>query len=107
MSDKFVEIPKHHHWFWYMKSDSPWLELKNPKDGSCAPYGHVRSWIEENTNGKVFIQFGNSINEEKTAANVAKRDNNITVYDNRVLILFDEPTDYMAFKIMFPELCKV
>ena len=100
---EFIEIPHHHHWFWYMKKDSPWFELTNPIEDKCDPYGHVRSWIEENTNGRVFIQFGMAVNEEKTLAHPDK----IEVKDKRIVILFDEPTDYMAFKIMFPELCRI
>ena len=99
---EFVEIPEHHHWFWYMKNDSPWLEFRSSKEtNTCDPAGGVRSWIEENANGKVFIQFGNCLNKEKTK--VEESD----VYDNRVIILFDEPTDYTAFKIMFPEHCRI
>lgn len=99
---KFVEIPKHHHWVWYMKKDSPWFELKSGQNGhGVIAYGHVRSWIEENANGKVFIQFGDSINEERTESEGAN------VYDDKIILLFDDPADYMAFKIVFPKLCRV
>ena len=99
---KFIEVPEHHHWFWYMKDDSPWLELRNEKGkGSVKPYGEVRSWIEENTNGKVFIQFGDCRNEKRSKKDDTPR------YDNRVVILFDDPDDYIAFKLVFPEYCRV
>ena len=98
MSDKFIEIPENHHWFWYMKEDSPMLELRSPKsDNFCISYGHVRSWIEKNANGTVFIQFGNCFNKRQASE----------ITDRRILILFDDPADYMAFKIMFPELCRI
>lgn len=99
---KFIEIPDYHHWFWYMKDDSPWLELRNEKEkDTVIPYGAVRSWIEKNANGKVFIQFGNCRNEKKSKIEGEN------IYDNRVIILFDDPTDYTAFKIIFPELCRI
>ena len=101
---KFVEIPKHHHWVWYMKKDSPWFELKsgqNAAGGAVIAYGHVRSWIEENANGKVFIQFGDSINKERTESEGSD------IYDDKIILLFDDPADYMAFKIVFPKLCRV
>lgn len=98
---KFVEIPDNHHWFWYMKDDSPWLELRNNKEAdSVTAYGDVRSWIEENTNGKVFIQFGTCRSKKRSKTDDAR-------YDNRVIILFDDPKDYIAFKIVFPEYCRV
>lgn len=100
---KFVEIPKHHHWVWYMKKDSPWFELKSGQNngGAVIAYGRVRSWIEENANGKVFIQFGDSINKERTESEGSD------IYDDKIILLFDDPADYMAFKIVFPKLCRV
>ena len=99
---KFIEIPDNHHWFWYMKDDSPWLELRNEKGkSSITTYGDVRTWIEENTNGKVFIQFGDSINKERTESEGSD------IYDDKIILLFDDPADYMAFKIVFPKLCRV
>ena len=99
---KFIEIPDNHHWFWYKKDDSPWLELRNNKGAdSITAYGDVRTWIEENTNGKVFIQFGDSINKERTESEGSD------IYDDKIILLFDDPADYMAFKIVFPKLCRV
>lgn len=99
---EFIEIPKSHHWFWYMKNDSPWLEFRNAKgSGFCEPYGEVRSWIEENVNGKVFIRFTECLNKEKTKLEDSD------IYDDVVVVIFDDPTDYTAFKIVFPELCRI
>jgi len=99
---RFIEIPEHHHWVWYMKKNSPWFELKSGQNGQIViAYGHVRSWIEENANGKVFIQFGKCINKERTESEGSD------VYDDKIILLFDDPADYMAFKIVFPELCRV
>lgn len=103
--DKFIEIPEHHPWTWYMKNDSPWIELISfVRDDYTvsAIYGHVRSWIEENSNGKIYIQFSKRINQKRTNA----IDDGKVRYDSIIVILFDEPTDYTAFKIMFPELCR-
>ena len=45
---KFVEMPDNHHWFWYMKKDSPWLEFRNSQGtNKVTAYGEIRSWIEE------------------------------------------------------------
>lgn len=101
-ASKFIEIPEHHHWVWYMKKDSPWFELKSGQENKdVIAYGHVRSWIEENANGKVFIQFGTNLNKKETKL----QDKNI--YDDKIVVLFDDPTDYTAFKIVFPELCRI
>ena len=65
-SDKFIEVPDHHPWVWYMKDDSPWTELISYVDENhrvTDTFGHVRTWIEENSNGKVFIQFSKTINK--------------------------------------------
>ena len=99
---KFVEMPDNHHWFWYMKKDSPWLEFRNSQGtNKVTAYGEIRSWIEENANGKVFIRFGECHNEKKSKIDDDDR------YDDRVVIIFDDPKDYIAFKIVFPNHCRV
>ena len=102
--NKFIEVPDHHPWVWYMNDDSPWIELLsfvNDNRQVSETFGHVRTWIEENSNEKVFIQFNKKLNKKRT-----EEAGGIEKMDYSIILLFDDPADYMAFKIMFPEHCR-
>lgn len=97
---RLIEIPHSHDLLWYHRKGTEWINIFNTKNTvegrERISLGDARNWLKNNISEDVYFQFNEG----------TRTINDIVRPGTSLVLLFDSNDDYLAFKLVSPDLCK-